>query len=101
MRAQPRDDAWATDVEHHVRQRIGSLDRSKFPTTELESVNCRQSICEVRVSHETGAEATAMFELISEVPTVSATFGKREGDPARATLQTVVYLGREGHRLPH
>ena len=100
MHSQGRDEPWATEVEQSVRERVAQLATDRFPTRRMETVECMQSICTVRVATDSKGEATAMLDVISELPGISATFGMREEDPDTGAFVTVVYLGREGHTLP-
>ena len=100
MRLQVRDDVWASETEQAINERVSSLDPDRFETTMLESVTCRQSICEARMLHDSKREARAIFEEMARIPTVSAVFGLREDGAVEGSYETALFFGREGFRLP-
>lgn len=99
LRLEARDDTWATEIEQSVERVLASLDKSRFPTTWLDRVRCKQTICEVLVKHDSEREGHDLIEEIVGIKDIRQTFGKTDED-VPGSFTTTVYLGRRGHELP-
>ena len=96
MATQPRDPTWADAVEHDVRSSM----QKAADTAVLQSVECRQSLCSLVMTHaHPDAQREAMQVLAGAPGFRMAGRAHLEYDRSRGAV-TYVYLSRASERFP-
>jgi hypothetical protein len=98
LQKQEVDVAWSTEARALI---VGAAANEDLAATSVDDVECRATLCRVRVIHP-DAQAQAAFE--SEFPAAVAHLlpqlmvapVEADGDPA----SSILYLARDGHDLP-
>lgn len=95
FRAQTSDRDWAAAKEAEVRRFFAA--RAEARGSRLVSVDCRTTMCRVRVAHDEGDASDRFMEAAGHVPPFDAA-GARFPDPDPSA--SLVFLAREKTRLP-
>jgi hypothetical protein len=96
MAAEPRDEPWASDVEHWLAASFSST----FPGTKLDQVLCRQTLCRVDAMHRDDAamqQWSVRFNAVEKGLPSAVTMPTTE---AGGSVRTTTFLAKEGHPFP-
>jgi hypothetical protein len=92
------DSDWAAQIETEITEDFKGIE---WNSSTLTDTNCRSTLCRVVVTHK---NVGAADEFVARMGTLQA-FANTEGFYQHVTLEdgasaTVVYIARQGHRLP-
>jgi hypothetical protein len=95
LAAEPVDLSWGPATERAITD---TLKKPVFKGSKLLEATCRSTLCRFEVSHETDADrhrfSSALPTRLPSLP--SGSMRNAEGPDRR----TIVYVAREGHRVP-
>jgi hypothetical protein len=93
---EPRIEDWSDDREEELMTFF--VDDVRASGSLLAEVDCRTSMCRLRIEHEDRRAKHDLISAIGKPPLHVAGIRFPGGDRLRSS---VVYLAREGHRLSH
>ena len=98
LHSEPDDGGWATQMEVGLAE---NFDADDWHGNTLAEANCRATLCRIVVAHEDLGAADA---FVARMGTLQS-FANTEGFYQKVTLTdgtsaTVVYIARQGYRLP-
>ena len=95
VKAEKRDDVWASRIEQEAR-RLAQL----RPTVKIETVDCRTTLCLMRFGYPTQqarqAHLSSVPGSIPDLPRVAFEYANGE----HGEVEAVLYSARLGHSLP-
>jgi hypothetical protein len=98
LQSEPSDDSWAAQIEAGIAEDFRAGD---WKGSKLQDANCRSTLCRLVVAHERLEAADGfvprmgMLQAFANTEAFYQTVTLEDGTPA-----TVIYLARQGHRLP-
>lgn len=92
-----KDSAWGTATETVITSAFGT---EALAGSSLLFVECRSTVCRVEVAHQDARARARFLEDVRNVPPFDRSAGavRPDGDPT--SNRTVLYMAREGQRLP-
>lgn len=98
LQSESYDDSWAAQIEADIAEDFRADD---WKGSTLQDADCRSTLCRLVVAHERPEAAGAfvprmgMLQAFANTEAFYQTITLEDGEPA-----TVIYLARQGHRLP-
>jgi hypothetical protein len=95
LAAEPVDAAWAPSTERLIAD---TLAKPAFKGSKLIAASCRSTMCRFEVGHDNDAARTRFSSTLpTRLPSLpSGSMRNAEGQERK----TIVYVAREGHRIP-
>ena len=98
LEAEPRDDAWAAEVESTIVYLTDSLDETLFAGTTVEHAECRSTMCRVEVRHATQDARDALPDEL-DLEDFPRIVGLRVPDD-NGELGWTLFMARNGSDIP-
>jgi hypothetical protein len=95
LAAEPLDHSWGPATERLIAT---TLEKPAFKGSKLVEATCRSTLCRLEVRHETeGDRRKFSSALPTRLPSLPSGSMRNAEGPER---KTIVYVAREGHRVP-
>jgi hypothetical protein len=98
LRSEGTDIRWADQAERSI---LSVSENSELTGSTVGQLECRTTICRVDISHESDLAADHFSgPFLTRLPNLPRAMARRYPSEAGGRVKTVVFLAREGYRLP-